>query len=173
MRKLMSATAVAALLALTPPAAEAHEGHIHSGVPEFIDPDNGATVPNPVVVHFGIADPPKSRAAAVAKAYKKMAGGGGHIHLLVDSALPPKGEPVPMDDRHRHFIEGETEATLDLPPGRHTLQLLLAGEDHMPTDPPIVSQKLTITVKRGKPVAQASPAMPMQMQMQHHRADQR
>src|SRR5690348_12987226 len=126
MRKLMSAVAVAALLALNLPVAEAHEGHIHAGVPEFIDPDNGATLPNPVVVHFGIADAPKDRAAAVAKAYKKMAGGGGHIHLLVDSALPPKGEPVPMDDRHRHFMEGETEATLDLPPGRHTLQLLLA-----------------------------------------------
>jgi hypothetical protein len=163
MRKLMSAAAVAAVLvALALPAAppgEAHEGHIHAGVPEFIDPEDGAAVRNPVVVHFGIADAPDDRAAAVAKAHEKM--GGAHMHLLVDSDPPPPGEPVPMDDGHQHFMAGETEATLNLPPGRHTLQLLLAGEDHMPSDPPIVSRKLTITVEGGSPAAaRASDAIP-------------
>jgi hypothetical protein len=56
-------------------------------------------------------------------------------------------EPVPSDRSHLHFGAGETEARIELPPGRHTLQLLLADKDHIPHDPPVHSKKITVTVK--------------------------
>jgi hypothetical protein len=71
----------------------------------------------------------------------------GHHHLLIDTGVPPMNEPIPNDAHHLHFGKGQTETVLDLPPGRHTLQLLLAGGDHVPHDPPIVSRKITITVR--------------------------
>jgi hypothetical protein len=70
----------------------------------------------------------------------------GHHHLIVDAPLPPMDEPVPNDPQHIHLGGGQTEVELTLPPGRHTLQLLLADKDHLPFDPPIVSPKITITV---------------------------
>lgn len=72
----------------------------------------------------------------------------GHHHLLVDTDLPENmNEPVPNDRQHLHFGAGETEARIELPPGRHTLQLLLADKDHIPHDPPVYSKKITVTVK--------------------------
>jgi hypothetical protein len=71
----------------------------------------------------------------------------GHHHLLIDTDLPPMDEPIPNNKTHLHFGGGQTETILELPPGRHTLQLLLADADHVPFDPPIVSKKITITVR--------------------------
>lgn len=73
--------------------------------------------------------------------------GTGHHHLLIDTALPPAGEPIPSDRNHLHFGAGETEAHLELPPGRHTLQLLLGDQDHAPHDPPVFSKPITIIVR--------------------------
>ena len=71
----------------------------------------------------------------------------GHHHLLIDTELPPFDEVVPSDRQHLHFGGGQTEARLeDLPPGKHTLQLLLADCNHVPHDPPLYSEKITITV---------------------------
>jgi hypothetical protein len=71
----------------------------------------------------------------------------GHHHLLLDTDLPPLDEEIPSDRNHLHFGGGQTEARLeDLPPGEHTLQLLLGDHDHVPHDPPIYSKKITITV---------------------------
>ncbi len=71
----------------------------------------------------------------------------GHHHLLVDTAEDPKaGEPIPADKNHLHFGKGQTEARLDLPPGEHTLQLVLGDAYHMPFDPPVMSKKIHITV---------------------------
>lgn len=72
--------------------------------------------------------------------------GTGHHHLIVDSDLPPFDEPIPNDKNHLHFGAGQTEARLELPPGRHTLQMLLGDADHIPHDPPIFSKKITVTV---------------------------
>ncbi len=71
----------------------------------------------------------------------------GHHHLLidVDEALDPD-EPIPSDKRHLHFGAGQTETRLDLPRGRHTLQLVLGNAEHMLFDPPVVSRKITILV---------------------------
>ena len=71
----------------------------------------------------------------------------GHHHLLLDTYLPPLDEEIPSDRNHLHFGGGQTEARLeDLSPGEHTIQLLLGDDNHVPHDPPIYSNKITITV---------------------------
>jgi hypothetical protein len=71
----------------------------------------------------------------------------GHHHLLIDTELGAMDEPIPSDRNHLHFGAGETEARIELPPGKHTLQLLLGDENHVPHDPPVFSKKITITVR--------------------------
>ena len=71
----------------------------------------------------------------------------GHHHLLIDTDLPPAGQPIPSDRQHLHYGAGETETLLELPPGTHTLQLLMGDENHVPHVPPVTSKKITITVK--------------------------
>jgi len=71
----------------------------------------------------------------------------GHHHLLIDTELTPAGEQIPSDRNHLHFGAGETEARIELPPGKHTLQLLLGDHDHKPHDPPVYSKKITIIVR--------------------------
>jgi hypothetical protein len=74
----------------------------------------------------------------------------GHHHLLIDTNLPPMDEPIPNDKNHLHFGLGQTETYIDLPPGKHTLQLLMADGDHIPHDPPLMSKKITIYVRPAK-----------------------
>ena len=71
----------------------------------------------------------------------------GHHHLLIDTTLPPLDEPIPNDKQHLHFGAGQTEARMELPPGKHTLQLVLGDAKHYPFNPPLVSEKITVTVK--------------------------
>nr|WP_294526701.1 DUF4399 domain-containing protein [uncultured Rhodopila sp.] len=70
----------------------------------------------------------------------------GHHHLLIDTALPPMDQPIPNDKNHLHFGLGQTETFIDLPPGTHTLQILMGDADHVPHDPPLMSKKITIHV---------------------------
>jgi hypothetical protein len=79
----------------------------------------------------------------------------GHHHLLIDTPVPPLDQPIPNDKNHLHFGLGQTETVIDLPPGTHTLQLLMADGDHIPHDPPLLSKKVTIHVKASEtPVAE-------------------
>jgi hypothetical protein len=71
----------------------------------------------------------------------------GHHHLLIDTDLPPLDEEIPNDKNHLHFGSGQTEAVIDLPPGTHTLQLLMGDANHVPHDPPVISKKITIHVQ--------------------------
>ncbi|TCS35944.1 uncharacterized protein DUF4399 [Paucimonas lemoignei] len=71
----------------------------------------------------------------------------GHHHLLIDTPLPSMDEPIPSDRNHLHFGTGETETMIELPPGKHTLQLLMGDDKHIPHNPPVYSRKITITVK--------------------------
>jgi hypothetical protein len=71
----------------------------------------------------------------------------GHHHLLIDVAVPSLDEPIPSDKNHVHFGLGQTETYIDLPPGTHTLQLLMGDGDHVPHDPPLMSKKITIRVQ--------------------------
>jgi hypothetical protein len=72
----------------------------------------------------------------------------GHHHLLIDSKLPPLDQPIPNDFNHLHFGAGQTEATVTLPLGRHTLQLLLGDENHVPHNPPVMSKPVRVYVTR-------------------------
>jgi len=106
----------------------------------FIAPANGAKIKGPVTVKFGL------KGMGIAPAGVKF-DNTGHHHLLVDTDLPPMDQPIPSDRNHLHFGAGQTETTLQLPPGKHTLQLLMGDAHHVPHNPPIYSKKITIYVK--------------------------
>jgi hypothetical protein len=106
----------------------------------FISPKDGESVTSPVTVRFGL------KGMGVAPAGIAF-DNSGHHHLIIDSELPPMDAPVPSDAHHLHFGKGQTETTVNLPPGKHTLQLLLGDQLHTPHNPPVVSKKITITVK--------------------------
>ena len=72
--------------------------------------------------------------------------GTGHHHLIVDGELPAAGVPIPMDMAHMHFGRGQTEVSVPLTPGQHVLELALADGGHILHTPPVVSDKITITV---------------------------
>ena len=107
----------------------------------IISPKNGDTVSSPFTVQFGL----KGMGVAPAGVTNPNT---GHHHLLVDlDQMPDMNVPLPVTDNIRHFGGGQTETELSLPPGRHTLQLLLGDAIHIPHDKPVVSEKITITVK--------------------------
>jgi len=106
----------------------------------IISPKDGATVHNPVLVQFGL------KGMGVAPAGIKF-DNTGHHHLLIDSEAPADlNAPLPATAKVVHFGKGQTETTLTLTPGRHTLQLLLADLNHVPHQPPVISKRITITV---------------------------
>lgn len=106
----------------------------------IISPADGARVSSPVTVRFGL------RGMGVAPAGVTTAN-TGHHHLLIDVDEPPPDDmPLPATDHVRHFGGGQTETVLDLPPGRHRLQLVLGDALHIPHDPPVRSAVVTITV---------------------------
>jgi hypothetical protein len=105
-----------------------------------ISPRDGETVRSPVLVRFGLAGMGVAPAGVAFEAT-------GHHHLIVDAPLPPADQPIPNDAKHLHFGKGQTETSLTLPPGRHTLQLLLGDLNHVPHDPPVVSEPVRITVE--------------------------
>ena len=110
----------------------------------FVDLVDGQVVKSPVEVKFGI----EGFGIIPAGAKGKRRHTAGHHHLLVDvEQLPDMDKPIPRDRQHIHFDQGETETLLDLPPGKHTLQLLLGDEDHEPHAPPLVSEKITVVVE--------------------------
>ena len=109
----------------------------------FIEPKDGAEVTGPVRVVFGLA------AMGVAPAGVNQAG-TGHHHILIDDPAVDFTQPLPASDQVKHFGGGQTETTLDLKPGKHTLQLVLGDWKHQPHNPPVMSDKITITVKAAK-----------------------
>ncbi len=123
--------------------AIAHTPPQHAKV-YFIEMEEGAVVQSPFMVKFGI----QGFGITPAGTKDKRRHTAGHHHLLVDmEQLPDLDEAIPQDARHIHFDQGETEALLELAPGRHTLQLLLGDEQHEPQDPPLYSDKITIIVE--------------------------
>ena len=114
----------------------------------IVSPTNGATVPKNFKVIFGLTGMGISPAGITVEGAPIP--NTGHHHLLVDVvALSSMAEPVPSTNTVQimHFGKGQTETMLDLPPGRHTLQLVFADHAHVPHDPPVVSEKITITVQ--------------------------
>jgi hypothetical protein len=154
-RALLAVTATLWLLAAPGVRAEESKPHEHAAdapaalprtprpadaVLYVISPADGATVRSPVTIRFGL------KGMGVAPAGVDVPN-TGHHHLVVDAPTPPLDLPLPADAQHIHFGGGQTETTLELPPGTHTLQLILADKVHIPHDPPLVSERITITVE--------------------------
>lgn len=145
-------TSIAAtLLMLTPALSQAQQSAPAAALPRtpapagamvyFLLPEDGATVSSPFTVRFGL------RGMGVAPA-GITAPNTGHHHLLIDvDELPDEALPLPATDQIRHFGLGQTEAELELPPGTYTLQLVLGDALHIPHDPPVRSERITITVR--------------------------
>jgi len=107
----------------------------------FIWPQNGAVIKGGFWCRFGL------RNMGITHAGEDFQN-SGHHHLLIDVNEPLEAnEPIPQDKNHLHFGAGQTEARIELPPGKHTLQLVLGDAKHYPFKPPLVSEKITITVK--------------------------
>jgi hypothetical protein len=108
----------------------------------IISPKDGAKVSSPFVVEFGL------KGMGVAPAGVKIEN-TGHHHLLIDTDAPADlNAPLPSSDKVMHFGKGQTQTTLTLPPGKHTLQLLLGDNGHVPHNPPVISKKITVTVTK-------------------------
>ncbi len=134
-----SLTAATAIAGETPSAPDAEV--------YFINLKDGDTVEGPVKVQFGLSG------MGVAPAGVDMEN-TGHHHLFVNRPPLGQGEDgadevdynIPADENHIHYGGGQTEATVELAPGTHTLQLVLGDKDHIPHNPPVVSEVITITV---------------------------
>ena len=150
----MRTYAIAAILAATGFAQSAlADGHLSWPATEgafvyFIDLEDGATVSAPVVVRMGVS----GMGVAPAGTEKE---GTGHHHLLLNRAPLGEGEDgaeewtygIPADDNHLHYGGGQTEVSLDLPAGTHTLQMAFGDMNHVPFGPQMVSDVITITVE--------------------------
>lgn len=107
----------------------------------FVDLADGAVVSSHVTVTFGL----EGMDVVPAGTEQEFS---GHHHLLIDQAeLPALDMPIPSDSVHVHFGKGQTSVDLELAPGQHTLQLILGNHLHIPHDPPVVSERVTITVE--------------------------
>ena len=105
----------------------------------FIAPADGDEVTNPVNILFGLSGAGVAPAGIVFP-------DSGHHHMLVDTGMPLEDIPIPEDANHLHFGLGQSEAMVELPPGEHALQLLLGDHLHIPHDPPVASEVITVTV---------------------------
>ena len=107
----------------------------------IVSPKDGAKVKGPVTVVFGL------RGMGIAPAGIKF-DNTGHHHLLIDTDVPADlSQPLPANEKTVHFGKGQTETTLTLPPGKHTLQLVVGDSLHVPHDPAVISKKITILVE--------------------------
>jgi len=140
MRRTWVLVAAFAAVVLVGSAAIAQQSTMPQDAKVYIIwPSDGQVIKGAFWVRMGLSG------AGVAPAGVQKAN-TGHHHLIVDAELPPLDQPIPNDHNHLHFGLGQTEARLDLPPGRHTLQLLLGDENHIPHQPPLYSKRITITV---------------------------
>lgn len=132
----------AALTLAAPAFGDGHRAPAPEGATAYIiSPADGATVSNPVTIIFGLGG------MGVAPAGTER-DGTGHHHLLInlDPAEVNMDEPLPATDQIVHFGGGQTQVTKDLPSGTHTIRLLLGDWTHIPHNPPVLSDPITITV---------------------------
>lgn len=139
---LLAIAIVTWFLTVTPAFANEYASKSLEGAEVYlIYPQDGDTVPTTFTAQFGLS----GMEIAPAGTDKD---GTGHHHLLIDlETLPNLKEALPATDQIKHFGGGQTETTLTLPPGKHTLQLLLANYAHIPHEPPVISEPVTITVE--------------------------
>lgn len=106
----------------------------------FITPSDGDTVSSTVWLEFGLDGMELAPSGTAIP-------NSGHHHIIIDQDLPDLSLPVPADAQHVHFGDARSETELDLAPGPHTLQLLFADHLHIPHDPPLFSEQISITVE--------------------------
>ena len=142
MRCLIGFVVAGALLVFAPAVLAQERSPAPEGAQVYIiAPANGAVVASPVTIRFGL------RNMGVAPAGVEFSG-TGHHHLLIDLAeLPAMDQSLPASGQLKHFGKGQTETSLDLAPGVHSLQLLLGNHLHVPHQAPVLSEKITITVR--------------------------
>jgi len=166
--RLVFASAITGLLiagALFTSFALAHDDS--EAAPVILSPTDGAVVKGPVTMIVGFKDgsgamhdedtKPAMNDATKPMGQMEQMGQmremhgdeqhGAHLHLIVDSPLPKTGMTVPMDEKHIHLMHGETKTVLTLAPGKHTLQLIMGGEDHVIHAHAPRSKMITITVQ--------------------------
>ena len=110
----------------------------------FVDLKDGAIIPAKSTIYFGL----RNMGIAPAGSDRENS---GHHHLLIDADLPPLDQPIPSDFNHLHFGAGQTEAEITLKPGEHTLQLVMGDKDHIPHNPPVISQRIRVRVAGDAP----------------------
>ncbi|MEM9470920.1 MAG: DUF4399 domain-containing protein [Pseudomonadota bacterium] len=142
MNKLIAIASLAATMAVTGAAFSGETPAPEGASVYFINIKDGDTLTNPVTIQFGL----KGMGVAPAGTEKEHT---GHHHLIINESIEGEelNEPIPADDQHIHFGGGQTEKTLELPAGTHTLQLVLGDWSHIPHNPPVMSEKITVTVK--------------------------
>src|SRR5580698_5874410 len=140
--KLTRLIALSAALTCLPLAASAQgKPAPKDAVLYFVWPQDGATIKGGFWCRFGL------RNMGVTHAGDNFQN-SGHHHLLIDVNEPlDPNEPIAQDKSHLHFGAGQTEARIELPPGKHTLQLVLGDAGHYPFNPPVVSDKITVRIK--------------------------
>jgi hypothetical protein len=134
----------AAALALASSVALAQNMPSAEGTRVYIvNLEDGQHVSSPVLVQFGLSGMGVSPAGVTGQGTENT----GHHHLVIDSPTPAAGVPIPAEaGRYVHFGRGQTETTLELAPGEHTLQLVLGDAAHIPHTPPVMSELITIIV---------------------------
>jgi hypothetical protein len=115
--------------------------------PAIVSPSDGASVTSPVTVIIAAPAAPAMGGMAMGGSDHMHDMSGSHFHLIVDAPLPKPGTTVPVDGQHIHLMGNVTQATLDLAPGKHTLQLVVGGMDHKVPPNAAHSALVTITVQ--------------------------
>ncbi len=137
----MKSALLCTLALLVPALGMAREPSTAGAEVYIVSPQDGAKVKGPVTIVFGL------KGMGIAPAGIKF-DGTGHHHLLVDSDAPADlALPLPANEKTVHFGKGQTQTTLTLAPGRHTLLLVLGDYLHIPHDPAVISKKITIVVE--------------------------
>ncbi len=139
-----SSTEAASAQSVAPPDARSY----------FVNLHDGQVVTSPFKVVFGLTPNMGVAPSGVEKANV------GHHHLLIDTALTAEEmtESIPVDDQHVHFGKGQTETMVTLPPGKHTLQLVLGDWMHVPFKPSVQSDVITVTVRAADTVTAKTPS---------------
>jgi len=135
-------TMAAALAGLAAPALAQETPSPEGAQVYIVSPADGATVSNPVTIVFGLAGMGVAPAGADFE-------NTGHHHLLINTAPDEIAldEPLPATEQIVHFGGGQTQVTTEFPAGEHTLRLLLGDMNHIPHDPPVISEPIVVTVE--------------------------
>ena len=105
----------------------------------FINLKDGDNVKSPLLIRFGLTEQ-----MGIAPALADWPD-TGHFHLIIDSKPPNPDRPI--SNKHLHLHKGQTQAIVELKQGPHTLQIVMGDYSHIPHDPPVMSEQITVNVE--------------------------